>query len=509
MGYTPASFAPPGDFGSVNAFAPAGNGYASQNEMLTIYDRPPAERTALMDRHVKYVGFATMLSSMGFTGGASLPTVGHYENPWLVDPVVVGSIITASTGAGTTVTIELASASMYDTGVTSGGSARKASYPIKGDVIELFDRTQVWVSAKDVTTDPHQLDLTPLDSTVDLAGKITAADAYGILYNLFAEGSGLPPGRAPRIAKYTNTFAIGKTAWRTTGSELTNSVYHEVIPGNAGSAGSSIYMKIEADQIRRHEENKSGLLLFGQAADNLTELVTESDMDTPVTSTEGLIDFGLTSGTTDTYPVGSYSTDELDDISTIYYDLRSTTTRDVCTWDGPDVSIESENAFTNVLQQNLAPFINRLIDGYGSMMDGGYHEMLDSSPQESTISFGYKVIEKGGLIFHMKRLSEFNDIRKTGTSDYEYRNYRMVTPINWMKDAITGVERPSIGYEWKELDGYSRENVFDTIAGAGPGGRNSPFGRAVHENDTLVAFLLCELAGHWALGSSIVMQIPA
>ena len=498
----------PGDL-APNNFSPAGNGLASDQELRNIYDRPPAERMWLMSRHKGYVSFATMLDAMGFSSGHDKPTTGHYEDSWQVDTVKINAVITPSAGAGTTVVVELHADSMYDTSQTTGGAAVQTSYVLEKDVIELFDRTQVRVESKDTSVSPHRLTLKPLLSTVDLAGKISPNDEFGIVYNMWAEGDGLPKGRAPRIAKYTNTFGMIKHVCGSTGSELTNAVYHEVIPGQEGSAGDTIYTKIKYDELERYEMSKSGLLLFGQQPDNLTDLAAGTNIDTTVYGTEGMIDFALTSGTIDTYVPGTYVIQDFDEIADVYYDERVAASSDIICWDGPDIAKETENALIDLFAQNYAPFVDRLVDQFSSYMTEGYQEGLDAKPTDAVVSFGYSAVQKSGFTFHLKRLSEFNDIKRLGGASYGYRKYRISMPVDWRVNVLDNTSRPTVGYEWKEKNGYSRNNVIGTISGAGVGGDNTPFGPAVHENDTTKYFLLSECAAHFAVGNGIVTQRPA
>lgn len=514
MGYTPAvtpynvtTGAPSGL--APNNYIPAGNGYVSEVEGYTIYDRPIPERTWLFDRHVGYMGFATMLSSMGFTNGSDTPTVGHYESPWREDVVKVGAIVTPAVNPGDPEVWELHSDSMYDTGATSGGTSVETSYVQENDVIELYNRKQVFVSAKDTSVTPHQITVTPLKAAVNIAGDVTVDDEYGIGYNLFAESTDLPKGRAPRIITYNNTFGLNKHAFGATGFELTNAVYHEVIPGDEGSARQPIYIRIKVDELKRYEMTKSNMLLFGQVPDNITQLVTETNLDTPVGGTEGLIDFALTNGAVDTYTVGSYALDDFNAMANIYYDERSTTTPDIITWDGPGIATETEDLFQATLTNDLTPFVDRFIPGYTQYMTEGYHEGLDHSEYDANLAFGYTAIKKNGLVFHMKRLSELNDVKRFGGQGYAYRNYRIAMPIGWTTDAISGNSRPTVGYEYKQLGNYSRENVFGHFAGAGVGGSNTPFGPASNGVDSMKYFLISHCAGHWALGNGCVVQIPA
>jgi len=503
MSYTPNPTRP-NDLG-VNTFSPAGNGLGTNVEMYTIYDRPLAEQVWNFATHVGYMGFATWLRTMGFSMGKSTPTTGHYETPWCQDPVKIGAITTASTGAGTNVVLTLHADSMYNTSVTTGGNARQASYPVEGDVIELYDRTQAQIITKNVTVNPHRITIRPLDSTVDLAGKITVDDSYGIPYNLHGEGSGLPKGRAPRVFKYSNTFGIVKHAFGSTGNALVDAVYFE-IQGQPGTEGQSTYAHIKAEEIKRFEQSCSGLLLFGQSANNLTSTDNQQGLDTPIDSTEGFVDFAFSYGSQDSYTVGAYSLDDFDSIGNLLRDERATTSRDIMLFDGPDIALETENLFVQTMNNDLSPFVDRLVPGVSTW--SGYQQSLSNSPSMATLSFNYKAIEKNGFVFHLTRIDEFADIRVLGGPDYEYRQTRIAVPIGWNRDLISGNQRPTIGYEYRELNGYSRENVLGHYGGAGVGGDNTPFGPAVNAYDYLQYFLIGEKAFHGSCANALVVQTP-
>lgn len=498
---------------ALNNFSPVGGGIASQTELYTLYDRPRPEMTWLFSRHIGFPPFSVMLSGMGNGYKHDKNQIAHYEDPWLCDTIIVNSVVTgADPGAGGDVIIELAAANMYNTSMTvSGGTATQASYPIVSDVVELSNRMQARVVTKNTAVTPHRLTLRPLVSTDNIFGNIQVNDEIPIVYNLHAEGSGLPAGRAPRIMKFVNSFGIIKHRIGVTGTELTNSVYHELIAGDAGSAGQSIYVKIKTDEIKRYEYAKSNYLLFGQVPDNLTESVAAlGNLDVAIGGGEGYVPFALTAGSQTSYTAGAYSSDDLDEITDVYYDQRSAPSADLICFDGPDISKETENAFDNAWVQNWAPFVDRIIDGYSSFMTQQYHEMIDGKPTDATLVIGgYSCIQKNGFVFHFKRLSEFHDIKGVGLSGYIYRGLRLVSPVGYMQDARTSELRPMVGYAYKGLDGYQRENVFGHLPGAGVGGDNSPWGRAVNQNDLLDYYLISEISGHWALGNAVVTQSAA
>ena len=493
-----------------NAFSPvATNGIVNQEEFLTVYQRPIPERMDLFARHANYVGFATLLSMMNGAGRmCSQPTTGHYEAPWIIDQVEVGSVVTPAASAGDDAVIALSTNSHYNTGVTVGGNARRGTYPVVGDVVELHDRTQARVTAKNTSVIPHQITLTPLKAADTLAGKITAADKYGILYNIHAEASGLPAGRAPRVMKYTNELAVIKHSFGSTGFELTNSVYHETIAGRPETAGQAIEVKIKADELVRYERSKSNLLLLGQTADNLTDTATEMGFDVPIASSEGFVPFAISGGTIDNYTAGSYDITDYDTVANILLDERSAAQNDVIGWLGPDLFTEIENSFTSTLQQNLIGTVDRIVDGYANYMNTQYHQQVTASATDATLSFGYSAIRKNGFIFHMKRLSEFADIRGVGSSDYSYRNYALWHPISYTKDMLSGSNRATIGYEYKGLGNYSRENIFGSLPGAGVGGSNTPYGAPVTQYDSIRHFLMSHLGFHGAVANAVVVQRP-
>jgi hypothetical protein len=463
----------------------------------------------LFSRHANYVGFAAMLRMMGFATGASNPTVGHFEDPWNHDLLHVGSVVTPAANPGESAVVAIDASAHYNTGVTVGGAARQATYPVVGDVIELANRVQVQVTAKDTSVTPNQVTLTPLKAADDITGEVAADDKFAIITNLHAETSGLPAGRAPRIMKYTNTFGLVKHSFGASGFELTNAVYHETVAGQPGSAGESIYVKIKTDELVRYEHSKSNLLLLGQQADNLTDTSTESGLDMPVYGTEGFVEFASTSGTPDAYTVGSYDITDFDTIANILLDERSAAQNDVMGWLGPDLFTEIENSFTTTLEQNPMYAVDRIVDGYANYANQMYQQGLTSDPSDATLSFGYSAIRKNGFIFHLKRLSEFNDIRRAGASAYSYRNWGIWYPMSWTTDTLSGAQRPTVGYEYKQLGNYSRENVFGQLAGAGVGGSNTPFGPAVTEFDSMRYFLMSHLAFHGAIGNALVVQQPA
>ena len=493
----------PGDL-SVNRYQPVGDA-ASYQEMATIYDRPLAEQPYQFARHLGYIPFATMLRSMGFTMGCKNPTFGHYEEPWKEDPVSVNAIITASSGAGTNVILELTAASMYDTAQTISGSGRKASYPLQWDVIMAYDGTLAQIISKNTATDPHRITIRPFNTTDDLVGKFVAGGVYANIGPAMAEASDLPGTRAPRVLKYRNQFQISKVACKGTGTEMTNAVYFE-LPGQAGTGGQSIYKHIERDTIMQHEMNKANTLLFGKSSNNLLATGTQTalNMDVDISTTEGFLTFAETDDTVQTYTAGTYDLTDLYRATKVIKQQRASQTGDVILWQGPDAYNEMENLLLDTTRENLNYAMGRLVDGFTEM--DGYFENLTSGPSDTSFSIGYYAVKKDGFVIHFKQLDEFSNIRGAGTDNYRYQGYNLFMPVGWTKELTTGDSRPTIGYQYKQLGNYSRENVYGDFSGAGVGGDNSPHGKAVHTYDINTKFLVSEIGFHGAVANGLVVQ---
>lgn len=488
-----------------NLFAPAG-GAASQSEIYDEYARPLPEQTDLFMRHMDYLGFRYFLKTIGYSEGVSTPTVGHYEMPWDEQTFTVSSIITSSTGPGTSVVVAIDPTDMYTSGATVSSSARPTSRPRVHDIVLLHDGTTCKVTAKNVTTNPHRLTLTPVSTAVDLATQVVSTETYSISHNDFPEGSGLPEPILPRFFKYTNTFGIIKERTKITGSELTNSIYHAQ-PGSG--AGQSIVVSMDWNATRRFESSMSKMYLFGQQHNNITFVNTDlNNIDMTTSGTEGFLSFAETGGNDVDYSSGAFATSDLQALADVYLDNRSTMSSDILGFVGPTLSADIENAYTAVLDGNYTGNLDRLVvDEMKPMLSAAASAKQDYKSGDLTIAFGYRAIKTKGFVFHLKNIAEFADIQAAGGAGYEHRQWGVWAPYDWYTDRGTGRKKGAIGYEYKALNGYSREVVTDILPGAGVGG-NTSFGKPVTQFDSLDRFWLHEGAAHIACGNALTIMKP-
>lgn len=501
MSYTPSISSLPGGLANAN-ISGIGGQMATEKIVSTLYDYDPyAIYRAVAERHASYPMFRQMLRMQKAARRVSAPTTGHYERDWRFNLITFDGF-TGTPGAGDDLVVTLAASSMYNAGAQVDGSSAQSSAIRVGDILESDSGARAYVSAKDTTTSPHEITLKPLLAATDLDAEFASDGTYAIFGNMWAEGTGLPEGVLPRITKYTNTFQIVKEGAHSTGSELTNMTWAQIIPGQDGS----IFMAIEEDTMFRYERSICYTLLFGTQSDNLTQAATSEVLhDTTIKGTEGLVPFVNSNGHTDTYTAGSYAMGDFDAMAVIFEQERIGT-REIVTYDGFRVFQETENALQTMLNANLTV---ELLQALGK--DSGVPSDTLQPFESSDFSFyvGFRAIKKSGYHFYFRLLHEFNDYTGAGAPNYDYPNYRVATPLGTTTERKSGNLVPYIGYEFKGLNGYDRHDLVDSFGGVGVGGPMAYTRMAVNQYDVLRMGILSEIAGHFSCPNRCVIQKPA
>lgn len=498
MGYTPfidpagrpIDITPPG-------ISDVGGSVLNQG-VISAYDiYTPAEMTQLFERHGYAPGMRMMMKTLGWSEGKNTPTTGHYEAPWKKDLLRIGTIVTPSSGAGTVIVAALAAAGMYNTNVSVSGNARQASYVRVGDIITFKDGKKGMVTAKNTAVNPHQVTIKPLQAAVDLASSLLASNNYFISGNAHAEGSGLPPGITPRVIKYSNEFQIVKDRVGATGSEMTNQTYFDPVPGQQGS----FLLKAKADTYYRFECANDDALLFGDTIDNISTFVSDLGYDVAIKGTEGLLEFIGTNGYTINYTAGSLAMADFDAISRKYEQERIGV-RDIMAWQGYDIYLEIEN----LLQAQLANDVSAQLTN--RLMNRGAGENEPITTDDSALHIGFYALKKGGYRYYFKQLHNFNEAVGAGATGYNYTKQSIYHPLAYSGDMKTGAKKGIIGYEYKKLGNYSRENVIADLAGVGVAGTGTPYRIASSRNDIYDLGMVSEIAFHGACANHMMLQTP-
>lgn len=481
-------------------YADVGGDVQSQ-QVITTYDiYAPNELIQVFERHDHQPGLRLMLKAMGFSRGTFKPTVGHWEYTWRENLFHLGSVVTPAVGAGDSATVAISADAMYDASQTANGSAVKASYPIVGEIIYLPDGTAARIESKDTTTDPHQFVITPIQATMDISSNLIVDEKYSMPTNAWGESTGLPTGRTPRVVKYQNDFQIIKEVAGVSGSELTNKAYFNPLPGRPGS----FYLKTEQDMLWRFEGKCNGALLLGQLSDNITEFSSELGIDVPVNTTEGVYHFVEDNGNTEIYTPGSMALDDFDAVSATF-ETERIGTRYVVGWMGYSVYNEIENLILESLNNDTAALLTKDLLNYdeGVMPYDGFQPR---EPQDFAMKIAFRALQKGRFTYGFKMLHEFNYAKGVGSSDYDFTQRAIFTPIGFTKDPIEGGRGCFIGYEFKALDGYSRETVPAQIVGAGA---NATYQVLVSDQfDRRKTAMVSEISFHGACPNQCVIMKP-
>ena len=491
MPYIPAGGTRPEDL-TPNNLQPVGR-VMNSVENDNLYDRPIPEQMDVYARHKSYKSLALIFRMMGSVKGCSNPTFGHYEEPWKDDLVKVNTIVTASGGAGNDMVVSLTSDSMYNTGGSQGGSARQTSFVLQNDLIKLPNGKSAQVVSKNVTVTPHRLTLRPGNAAEDLDGNVVAGGQYFIYGNANAEGSGHNGMRLPRYMKYQNTFIIIKTKWGATGTERTNKVYQEVLPGVQGG----MYLRLADDAQYYHDRAIDGVFMFGEQFDNLTAYDSAGlNLDLNIAGTEGLDAATSVASPAVTPTLATYSVNDLDNIVKALENERSTDTNSMIGLTGSEIHLARENSLQEFTNQNLAPFFNMMALNHGGW---DFSAVADTDEYKGlSYAFGLHSIQKGAVTLNYKKFPMFSDVKMAGALDslgdaiYGYPKLTIYLPLGAKVTTSTAKAAPACGYEYKSLDGLNRHLLINTMYGAG-----TKQGEVSHERDYMEGFVTSELAPHF------------
>lgn len=475
--YTPPVTAPEG-------LRPAAVQGAYSQAVISDFDiYAPTELISLFQRHNQDISMMLMLKQMGFSSPLSGPTVGHWEEDWKIDNIVVDSFTGGAT-AGATAVVTLASECMYT--ATIAGSTTTLSYPRVSDIIEFPDREQALVIAK--SADQTEITLKPRKGTQVLANSLENGATYFIATNASGEGTGQPASRIDRVIKYTNNPQIVKETISATGSELTNKAYFQPVPGRSGS----FYLLGAQNTEYRFTIATDGALIFGRANDQWTEDSDALGFAVNRTTTEGLIEFGITGGYTDEYLPGAYILQDFNEIGKIYNRERPNSNEIAC-WQGYDIFSEVEDTLVDYLKDTM---INYAFNKYFAGVD-----TYGMSAQDFAISIGFNALKKSGFNFIFKKLEVFNHPKYAGSEGYTYPGWQIFTPMGMITNKQTMTTMPTLGYQYKALDGYNREVEIWETGGAGPI-------RKTDGIDVMNCYYRGEFAFHGACANQIVIQKP-
>lgn len=444
-----------------------------------------------------YTTFAAKIRALGFAKSVPVgtPTTEHYYGTRETRTFTIGSVVTASTGAGTSIVVALSAGDMK-TITGADGVSRSYSRPREGEQVQFGDLKNYKIIAKNKSVNPHQLTLRPMSNTTNPATVVVANAKAFIIAPTGAEATGQPGPVTNLYSKYMNRFAIAKETALTSGTAMTSQSPLAAIDGQPRHW----YLKDIGDATVRHEINKSKLILHGQLGNNVTQYSPDFDDNFTDQSTEGFIEHALTAGEVMEYAnLEGYDLDEFDEVAA-FYRRRMIASRDIMVWQGANVQSRMENVLVDFLaDKSFQSYVS------SSYMKNSIKYFTDEglSADDAFVSLGFRGLRKQGYNFLFSALNELNDIEGGGADGFDYPSYAFFMPMGSTRDAKSKASLPYFQFEHRgQTDGgYQREDEVWRTGGAGPIQKTDQF-------DVMRSYFRSEIALHIANGDMIVVQRP-
>lgn len=420
----------------------------------------PQVRKKLLSRHGMEKNWYTMLKEMGLGTPVEGPVYAHWEQDWIINNFLVGSVVTASTGAGTSVVVAIDASSMYTTTVTGYGT-QSFSYPAQWDIIKLVDNSEAQIILKDETVTPHRLTIRPRLSTNDIATKLVAGGRYWITTNAFAEGTLGADPKEPRLYRQQFNTQIIKSAYGITGSAMTDRM---PVVSVAGSDGGNYMMIVGTETTEKLQMDKiSKALWFSVTGDNnVTQNMSGAQNRVgPVKTTQGLDDYIVnTGGNVLSYVYGNFQMTDFDNIGTILQRERAGTKTFI---------VPCAYTLRTQMDNTLKTYMNNTCFQYAAASGKISSDMFNSFSDKNDffLWLAFDGVHKGGYNYLLRTQEELNEQMGAGTEGYNWSGVGYVLPIDLVQSKFDKDATSSVGYRYKSLGGYTREMEQHYTGGAG------------------------------------------
>lgn len=418
---------------------------------LQLYADNPQVKRKLYERHGYRKSLYLILDQMGLGTPVKGPNYIHWEKDWFKQTFVVGSVITPTGGTGNPIVIAIKAESMLTKSID--GVSVPFSFPQEQDIIEMpGTRQKAIITLKDTSVSPHRLTIKPM-SNFDMAAYVIADARFFIASNAWAEGTRGAKSRLSIDSRYINNTQIFKARYSETGSSLTNELPYEPIPDKMGSyllRGTDEAEKWLYDQI-------SGAFITGIKSAYVPQTATDLAYDPIVKTTQGMIDYGVTEGTEINHTIGGFDVDHFDSIGEVMRRER-VNSKIISGWMGYGYRKEVENTLVDFFLRDLSVYKDKVKP----------EAMNGTDPNDFFAWLGFSGLHKNGFDFVFNTLDELDDPQGMGVANYNYSYLGMWMPADTLKNKGDKRDIPSIGFRYKELDGYSRKYELWPTGGAGP-----------------------------------------
>ena len=412
--------------------------YLSSSELLNIYENlaEDVDKTRYLRYGRNQLGIQELFSQLGMTRSAAKSSLyGHFEQDYRDEIIRVTS---SYSSGGTTATFTVNSSYNFSyppsgqTIYTSSTTAYAAT-PRVGDVLELGSSgVQVRVTA--VTEGSTSTFAVETRQSGDTIPAGLASEEIFTVGREEAEGGSTPENRETRDIKYENKLQIISEGYKATGTAMMNQAYVNSTDGKP-----YYYVQGILDTRFRFEDTCDSVLFTGK------KITSTSSTYSNINSTEGLIPFIRNYGNEETYTVGSWSLQDLENMSLSI---------------GTNLGSEENMLITS---QSLQIEIDDILRTSEGLKAGGvsYDKMAD---------FGFKAVTYGGVTYYFKTLRAFSNVKNFGSANSLYKSMGLVIPMTDVTAFDLGQERiktPACVIKYGEVEGEMQGYKEWVTGGAG------------------------------------------
>lgn len=431
------------------------------------------------------------------TSASDSPIIGHFEGIDMRDTVLISAITPGSQTNQAILTID--PSDRYTETPEGAPAPVTRTRPRRMDTIEAVaggDRYVVVAKSADQTQ-------ITIESFSGLAPstEITPGMVVRVAAPIKSEGTEqIAPLRKLR-ARYTNRFWISPETDVVTGSHLTSRGGWQMLEDGR------IYLEGVKDAEFRSEYAKSDVWLFGKQVEEGVSIGMFSEPlgeNTYLTGTQGLLDYARMIGEEIEVDPAGLTLDDFYFITNLYHDMGLGIDTAMGLF-GSNLNQKVEQAF----DINYSWVIG-VSDRYVPADARPYWGNTPDEIQNAFVSLGINGFEVNGVKFLKTMAPEFNDVRGAGAIGY--KDWGILVPFGYMPTYGGKEEIPTMGYQYRGTQGYSRENELWVKTGAGNSSilTGTQFSQLTKSSqwDAAQFFLRWEIAPEFAGGDQYITFVP-
>lgn len=388
--------------------------------------------------------------------GRSLPTRNRKYRNWettrMYPQYQVGAVVTASTGAGSTVRLQLAAA-CHTNGGTVSNLQNNTNVIVKGRKVAQIRNVDKSIP------NAHTFDLVPKKTSVDL-GTFAVNDFIIHQGNDYGEGESQPSGYTIRVNEIQNHTQRMKATYDATGDHMVEKVWW--------SESAFTVPEFLATELR-FEFEKEMTYMTGDKTDNPLLNVDQT--------TEGIIPMiENNGGIKHNYALGGFSLQDFDQMRDKV--AKNHGAKYYCLFAG----LGAHQEWTNTIADKFTG---------GAISYAAFRNHHNLNPEMVSIKMGFQSLYKDGVTWHVKAYRPFEHPEALGSTGFNYRNMMVGIPISWNEnEKNVGEMIPSIAERYMAHGDVNRKyKMWDIGAWAT---------RPTTGNDSRQIFMLCDSGIQWS-----------